>query len=111
MASRRKNEPELPKPRRPPAVTPDERENQLIAAAVDLAEEQILAGTASAQVISHFLKLGSSRERLEQARISGEVRLVDAKVESIASGKRIEALYEEAITAIRAYQGQDDQNL
>lgn len=108
MASRRTNEPEAPKSRRPPATTPDERENQLIAAAVDLAEEQILAGTASAQVISHFLKLGSSRERLEQDRLRGEVRLVDAKVESIASSKRVEELYSKAINAMRVYGGEED---
>ena len=107
MVSRRKNEHEAPKSRRPPALTPEERENQLIAAAVDLAEEQILSGTASAQVISHFLKLGSSRERLEQMRLQGEVRLVDAKVDSIASAKKVEALYEEAIKAMRTYAGED----
>ena len=108
MVSRRKNEPEASQSRRPPALTPEERENQLIAAAVNLAEEQILNGTASAQVISHFLKLGSSREKLEQMRLQGEVRLVDAKVDSIASAKRVEALYEEAILAMRRYAGQDD---
>jgi len=108
MASRRKSEPDEPISRRPPGITPEDRENQLIAAAVDLAEEQIRNGTASAQVISHFLKLGSSREKLEQDRLRGEVRLVDAKVESIASGARIEALYEEAIQAMRSYAGHDD---
>ena len=108
MVSRRKNEPEAPRSRRPPALTPEERENQLIAAAVDLAEQQILAGTASAQVVTHFLKLGSSREKLEQMRLMGEVRLVDAKVDNIASAKRVEALYEEAILAMRRYAGQDE---
>ena len=100
-----------PTTRRPPAATPEDREDQLVLAAMDLAEEQILAGTASAQVISHFLKLGSSRERLEQARLKGEVNLVDAKVEQIASGARIEELYQKAITAMRVYGGADDPEL
>lgn len=108
MAARRKSDPEPTVTRRPPAATPEDREDQLIAAAMNLAEDQIIAGTASAQVISHFLKLGSSRERLEQARLMGEVELVGAKVESIASGARIEALYKEAMEAMREYKGADD---
>jgi len=92
-------------PRRPPATTPEGRENQLISLAVDLAEKQILDGTASAQVISHFLKLGSTRERLEQQRLVQEVKLTQAKIEAMASAGRIEELYTEAIAAMRSYGG------
>lgn len=107
MVARRNSDPDEVITRRPPAATPEDREDQLIAAAMNLAEEQILSGTASAQVISHFLKLGSSRERLEQARLQGEVELVGAKVESIASGARIETLYKEAMEAMREYKGEE----
>ena len=95
-------------PRRPPGTTPDARENQLIAAAVDLAEKQILEGTASSQVISHYLKLGSSRERLEQERLRLEGELLQAKAEVMASQKRVEELYSKALSAMRSYSGQDD---
>lgn len=93
------------KPRRPPGTTPEARESQLIAAAVDLAEQQILNGTASSQVISHYLKLGSSRERLEQERLRNENDLLAAKAEMLASQKRVEELYEGAIAAMRVYSG------
>ena len=92
--------------KRPPATTPDLRENQLVSQAMDLAEKRLREGTASAQEIVHFLKLGSSRERLEQARLSKETTLLDAKVEALASEKRIEELYGKAIGAMRRYQGE-----
>lgn len=95
------------RPARPPARTPEDREQQLIGAAVDLVEQQIQDGTASAQVLTHFLKLGSSRERLEQERLRRENILLGAKAEAMESAKRMEELYAEAITAMRSYAGQD----
>ena|SRR5687768_6886932 len=105
MGERRTSEPQGPQSRRRPATTPEQRENQLIALAVDVAEQQMRAGTASAQVISHFLKLGSSREKLEQERLAKENELLEAKTEAMASQKRIEELYERAISSMRAYAG------
>lgn len=93
--------------RLPAASTPDARENQLISLAYDLAEQQILEGKASGQVLTHFLKLGSSRERVEQAKIARDIKLADAKIESYASNARIEVLYEDAMNAMRGYQGLD----
>jgi len=93
---------------RPPAITPDQRENQLIEAAVDLAEQQLKAGEASAQVITHYLKLGSSRERLEQQRIRNEVLLLETKRELMESEKRTEQLMIEALNAMRNYTGAND---
>lgn len=90
-----------------PATTLEGRENQLVSLAVDLAEKQLAEGTASAQVISHYLKLGSTRELLEQERLRGENDLLIAKVEAMASGKRIEELYQSALNAMRTYAGQD----
>lgn len=97
------------KPRRPPATTSEGRENQLIAKAVDLAEEQLERGVASAQVITHFLKLATTREKLEQERLKRENLLLDAKVESLESQKNVEKLYDEALRAMRSYQGQTDE--
>lgn len=90
-----------------PATTPEGRENQLISLAADLAEKQLISGTASSQVITHFLKLASTREKLEQERLQRENLLLSAKIDQIASGKRIEELYETALNAMRAYAGQD----
>lgn len=91
---------------RPPAKTPEAMENHLISLAVELAEKRIRDGTASAQEIVHFLKLGSSRERLEQERLAGENKLLIAKAEAMGDIKRSEALYQEALNAMRAYSGQ-----
>lgn len=107
MAERPKTGTQNPKRRRPPATSPDSRENQLVSKAVDLAERQLEDGTASAQVISHYLKLGSSRERLEQERLTQEVSLMAAKREAMASAARVEELYGAAINAMRAYAGQE----
>lgn len=93
---------------RPPATTPEARENQLIAAAVDLAERQIREGKASSQVITHYLKLGTTRERLEQERLRKENDLLQAKVESLASAARVEELYTNALSAMRTYTGHPD---
>lgn len=89
-----------------PAVTEESRENQLVSLAVDLAEKQLEAGTASSQVITHYLKLGSTRERLEQERLKRENELLNSKVELMASAKRVEELYETALNAMRLYAGQ-----
>lgn len=89
-----------------PATTPDAREQQLIAKAVDLAERQLEDGTASAQVVVHYLKLGSSRERLEQKKIEIEGKLRQAQIENIESAASRESLYEDALNAMRAYSGQ-----
>lgn len=90
---------------RRPATTPEGRENELVSQAVDLAEEQIRKGTASSQVITHFLKLGSTRERLEQERLEHENELTRVKIEALESQKRVEELYMEALTAMRSYAG------
>lgn len=105
MASAKSNE--ASKSRRPPATTPDGRENQMVALAVDLAEKQMREGTASAQVISHFLKLGSSREQLEQQRLAQENRLMEAKIEQLNSQKKSEEMYAKALQAMRTYNGQE----
>lgn len=93
--------------RRPPATTPEGRENQLVSLAVELAERQLLEGTASSQVITHYLKLGTTRERIEQEKLMMEKKLLQAKIEGMESGKRVEALYSEALKAMQTYAGQD----
>lgn len=95
-----------PSRRSRPATTPEGRENQLISLAHDLAEERLRAGTATSQEVTHFLKLGSSREQLEQQRLRYENELLRVKREAIESQKAVEVLYREALTAMRTYSGQ-----
>jgi hypothetical protein len=96
-----------PKRRGQPAMTEESRENQLVSLAIDLAEKQLAEGIASSQVITHYLKLGSTREKLEQERLHRENQLLNSKVEMMASAKRIEELYEQALNAMRTYAGRD----
>lgn len=91
---------------RSPARTVQERENQLVDAAVDLAWRQIQDGTASAQVITHYLKLGSSRERLEQTRLQHEIELAKTKREQMLAEMQMGELIQDALKAMRTYTGQ-----
>lgn len=99
------------KTRRPAAMTPEARENQLISLAYDAVEKKIRSGEATSQELTHFLKLGSTRERLEQERLMREVNLMEKKADMMDSAKRIEELYEGAIEAMRSYGGQDPTGL
>lgn len=94
-----------------PALTPESRENQLIALSVDLAEKQLREGTASSQVITHFLKLGSTKNQLELEKIRHENALLEAKTQSLQSAKRVEELYENALNAMRDYSGHGGQDV
>lgn len=88
-----------------PALTPEARENQLIALAMNVAEQQMLDGTASPQLIAHFLKAGSTKGRFEVEKLRRENELLEAKTESIRSAKRTEELYANALDAMRSYGG------
>lgn len=89
------------------ALTPEARENQLIDLAVDLAEKQLAEGTASPMVIAHYIKMGSTKERLEREKLRRENEHLRAKTESLQSARRLEEIYQEAIAAFRGYQGVD----
>jgi hypothetical protein len=106
MAIRRRSSGEPYEEPYDPPTTPEGRENKLISLAADLAEKQFREGTASAQVITHYLKLGSSREILEQERLRHENELLKVKREAIESQSRVEELYRNAIDAMRVYSGQ-----
>lgn len=96
---------ETPSKKRRPALTPEARENQMISLAIDLAEKQLSEGTASSQVITHFLKLGTAKETLEREKLEKENELLKAKAEALQSAKRIEELYSNALKAMRQYSG------
>ncbi len=101
--SKKNDEPIRINRNQPPAMTPEARENQLISLAVDLAEKQLKEGRASSQVICHYLKLASSKEKLEKELLEKQVELAGAKTEMIQSAKRTEELYANAIKAMKSY--------
>lgn len=93
--------------RLPRARTPEAREQQLVALSYDLAEKQILEGTVSSQVLTHFLKIGSTREKIELQKVKQETVLVEAKVKDLANVEDMKKLYSEAMDAMRGYGGQE----
>ena len=98
-----------PQIKSPPVLTPEARENQLISLAMDLVEQRLRNGTASSQETVHFLKLGSSKEKLEQQILAEQKKLVVAKTSAIESQERIDELYANAIKAMRTYSGQSEE--
>lgn len=94
---------------RRPATSPEAQEKRMISLAIDLAEKQLREGTASSQVITHYLKLGSQREKLEEEKAREELKLIKAKTESYELGKNIEKLYADAIVAMSRYSGRDEE--
>lgn len=97
-----------------PGLTPEARENQLIALATNLVEERLRNGTASSQEVTTILKLASTREKLEQEKLELELRMIEAKTEQLKSQASMEQLYSEAIKAMKTYSGngdEDDENV
>lgn len=105
MPRGRKSPQEPLPPKRGRPKSPEKRENEVIALAYDLAERQIRDGTASAQVITHFLKLGSQKEQLEREIMKEQRKLVSAKTKSIESGDRLETMFQDAMKAFSTYSG------
>lgn len=103
----RRGSEEPPMPRLRPVTTPEARENQLVALAHDVAEKRLREGTASAQEVVHFLKLGSSREKLEQERLELENGFLAQKTEALKAQARVEELISDALDAMRGYSGQE----
>lgn len=93
-----------------PALTPESEETQMISLALDLAKQQLLDGTASSQVITHFLKLGTERARLEKEKIIRENKLLDVKASAIENTQRTDELFEQAIAAMKRYNGAGDED-
>lgn len=96
----------MPKARKMrPALSPEARENQMISLAVDLAEQQLREGTASSQVITHYLKLGTTRAELEKEKLKRENKVLEAKAKAYESSEEVKVLYENALKAMKNYAG------
>jgi hypothetical protein len=99
-----------PLPKLRPALSPEARENQMAALAMDLVEQRLRDGTASSQETTHFLKLVSSKAKLEQEKLKLENELTAAKTKALADSEEIKTLYEEALKAMRRYGGHGDED-
>ena len=97
-----------PKRRLNPATTLEDRENQLIALAYDVAEERLRNGTATSQEVTHFLKLGSTKDRVEKEILERQKELITAKTEALQSQKRLEEMFTNAMAAFRTYSGSEE---
>jgi len=88
------------------ALSPEAREQQMISLAIDLAEQQLMDGTASSQVITHYLKLGSSKEKKDLEKAEAEIELMKARIKSLEREERIEELFKTALDSFKVYSGQ-----
>lgn len=100
-----KQEPKQPRQQRP-ATSPEAREKQLVNLAVQLAEKQLVDGTASAAVITHFLKLGTEKEKLERTKLETELELIRAKADNLNKDNDMKELTEKALNALKNYGSQ-----
>jgi hypothetical protein len=105
MAKPKKSEETQAKPRKRPATSPEARENQLISMAYDVAEQQLRDGTISAAVLAELIKAGSKKRQAELEKLQKDTELNEAKAAALASAKRVEELYSEAMAAFRTYSG------
>ena len=105
MARTARSTGESTKPRRAPAQNPEDREQQMINLAVNYAEQQMLNGTASSQIVTHFLKLATAKERLEREKLESENLLLKAKSEQLKDAKTQGEMYAKALNAMRSYVG------
>lgn len=99
----------IPVPSAPPARNLENRENQLIEKAYNLAEERLDNKTASAQEIVHFLKMGTAKAQLEKQKLEAETQLLESKKEAVESSKQSNKAYQEALAAFRSYNGTPDE--
>lgn len=108
MAKVKSSTPQSSPKQRRPALTPEARENQLISLAIDLVEQRLIDGTASSQETTHFLKLASTKAKIEKEILLEEKKLIAAKTEALESTKELKGLYADALNAMRMYSGNGD---
>lgn len=109
-AKRQDNTSNIANKKRRPALTPEARENQLIALAINLAEKKLLDGTASSQVITHYLKRGSAKEKIEMEILQKQKELIEAKTQTLRDNRLNEELYTNVIQAMKLYSGRNNED-
>ena len=94
--------------RRPLAETPEDRNQQMISYADELAEKQLREGTASAMVITHYLKMGTAEHQLQLRKLENESLRLQAQVAEMESRARADDMMAEVLSAVKRYAGVDD---
>lgn len=92
-----------------PPLTPEGRENRNISLAMDLAEKQMMEGTASSAVIVHFLKLGTEKSKLEREKLIHENELLRVKANAIEASSHSDELTTKVLDALKRYGGDLDE--
>ena len=93
-----------------PGLTPEADENQLISLSIDAAKKMLLEGKAPTSIVLHYLKLATTRERLEREIMEKEMELKDAKIQALESQAKVEQLYADAMRAMQRYSGYGEEN-
>lgn len=93
---------------RAPAMSVEANDNEMISLANKCAREQLRNGTASSQIICHYLKQGSERERLAVEQARADLELTRAKTKAIESSERIESMFAKALSAFSDYRGDSE---
>lgn len=96
--------------KRPPAITLEDREGELINLALEAAEDRIRSGKASDSLLIQFIRHSSTKAQLEKEKLEADVELAKAKAEAIRQEERIEELYMSAIDAMKRYSGQSEED-
>ena len=96
------------KPPLRPALTPEARWSQMTSLAMDLVEQRLRDGTASSQETTQFIKHASLKAQAELEKIKLENELTVAKTKALERDDEMRELCENAIKAMRNYQGVGD---
>ena len=88
-----------------PMLSPEAQEQRMISLAMEVAYERMINGTATAQEICYFLKLGSTREQLEKVKLENEIAYRQAQTDTLRNAETNEKLYQDAIEAMSRYSG------
>lgn len=96
------------KKRRRPALSPEAEEDEMIALAVARAKEQLIDGTASSQIIVHYLKMASTEERIKREILEKQKDLIEAKTTNLQNTSRSAEIAQKALDAFRHYSGHGD---
>ena len=91
-----------------PGLSPEADENQLISLSIDAAKKMLVEGTAPTSIVLHYLKLATTRERMEREMMATQKELMEAKKQALESQAKVEQLYADAMKAMQRYSGYGD---
>jgi hypothetical protein len=91
-------------------LSPEADENQLISLSIDAAKKMLVEGTAPTSIVLHYLKLATTRERMEREMMATQKELMEAKKQALESQAKVEQLYADAMKAMQRYSGYGDQD-